>query len=64
MEIVGTVFGRAEGQRWDGSFYQLDTREDVRRMCHQHSIPPERAEQVALPLRPTKRGVLIRATKG
>jgi SAM-dependent methyltransferase len=63
VEIVASVFGDAEGERWDGPFYAIETREELRRMCRQHTIPPERADDVELPLWPTKRGVLVRATK-
>ena len=62
-EIVGSVFPEVEPERWDGHFFPLVTRDEVRAYCRHHSIPPERAEAGALPLWLTKRGVLVRATK-
>ncbi|MGH9049662.1 MAG: class I SAM-dependent methyltransferase [Acidimicrobiia bacterium] len=62
--IVETVFDDVEPERWDDTFFPLETRDAVRAYCRHHFIPPERAEEVELPLWLTKRGVLVRATKG
>jgi SAM-dependent methyltransferase len=61
--IVASVFGEVEPEHWDGTFFSLETRDQVRAYCRHNSIPPERAETVALPLSLTKRGVLVRASK-
>jgi hypothetical protein len=49
---------RSKPERWDGSFFPLETRDDVRAYCRHSYIPAERAEEVDLPLWLTKRGVL------
>jgi hypothetical protein len=61
--IVSSVFGRAAPQYWDGRYFPLETRDEIRAYCRHHSIPPERAEVADVPLWLTKRGVLVRATK-
>ena len=61
--IVASVFGHAEPERWDGRFFPLETRDEVRAYCRHHHIPTERAEAAELPLWLTKRGVLVRATR-
>jgi SAM-dependent methyltransferase len=61
--LVASVFGRVDAERWDGLFYPLETREEVRAYCRHNAIDPARAESPALPLWLTKRGVLVRATK-
>ena len=61
--IVGQVFADVQPERWDGPFYPLSTRDEVRAFCRHNSIPAERAEMTKLPLWLTKRGVLIRASK-
>ncbi len=63
-EIVGSVFDRIEAERWDAQFFALETRDQVRAYCRHNFVPAERAETAELPLWLTKRGVLIRATKG
>lgn len=63
VEIVGSVFGDVEAEWWDGVFFPLETREEVRAYCRHHFIPAERAEEVDVPLWLTKRGVLLRATR-
>jgi SAM-dependent methyltransferase len=60
--IVATVFPDATAEAWDGMFFPLATRDEVRRYCRHNLIPAERAEATALPLWLTKRGVLVRAT--
>ena len=62
-EIVASAFDEVEAQRWDGKFFPLRTREEVRAYCRHNFVPAERAEQVTVPLWLTKRGVLVRATK-
>lgn len=59
--IVASVFGDAEAQRWDGRYFALQTREELRAYCRHHQIPAERAEEADVPLWLTKRGVLVRA---
>lgn len=61
--IVGSVFDSVEAERWDGVFFPLSTRDEVRAYCRHNSIPLERAEAAPLPCWLTKRGVLIRAIK-
>lgn len=61
--IVGSVFPVVETERWDGYFFPLSTREEVRAFCRHASIPIERAEAVSLPCWSRKRGVLVTATK-
>jgi SAM-dependent methyltransferase len=63
VSIVASVFEKTEAQRWDGPFFALHTRDEVRSYCRHNFIPQERAETVELPLWLTKRGVLVRATK-
>lgn len=62
-EMVAAVFEEVEVERWDGMFFSLQTREDVRAYCRHHYIPAERAEHVAVPLWLTKNGVLVRAAR-
>lgn len=62
-EIVGRIFDDMQLQRWDEPFFPLASREEVRAYCRHNYIPIERAEHATLPLWPTKRGVLVRATK-
>ena len=61
--IVASVFGQVDAERWDGLFYPLETREEVRAYCRHNAIDLERAQDPPLPLWLTKRGVLVRATK-
>ena len=60
--VIGAVFDDVEEQRWDERFYALDTRHEVVAYCRHCGIAPERAQDVHLPLRLTKRGVLVRAS--
>jgi SAM-dependent methyltransferase len=62
-EIVASVFEELEPQRWDGAFFPLTTRDEVRAYCRHNYIPAGRAEEVVVPLWLTKRGVLVRAKK-
>lgn len=59
--IVAAVFQDVQPERWDGRFFPLRTRDEVRAYCRHNYIPAERAESAELPLWLTKRGVLIRA---
>jgi len=61
--IVASVFEHVEPQHWDGRYFLLQTRDEVRAYFRHHYIPAERAEVAELPLWLTKRGVLVRATK-
>jgi SAM-dependent methyltransferase len=63
VSIVASVFQEVEGEHWNGKFYPLSTRDEIRAYCRHHYIPPERAEQVQVPLWLTKRGILVRARK-
>jgi hypothetical protein len=61
--VVASVFGDAAAERWDGRFFPLSTRDEVRAYCRHNYIPAERAEKSELPLWLTKRGVLVRARR-
>jgi SAM-dependent methyltransferase len=61
--IVRSVFDTIDLEAWDGRYFPLATRDEIRAFCRHHSIPPERADEVPVPLWLTKRGVLVRATK-
>jgi hypothetical protein len=63
VSVVASVFEHVETERWDGKFFPLATRNEIRAYCRHNFIPPERAEQAAVPLWLTKRGVLVRARK-
>ena len=63
VALVGSVFQVVDAQRWDGKFFSLSTRDEVRAYCRHNFIPPERAEQAEVPLWLTKRGVLVRARR-
>lgn len=62
-KIVGSVFDALQLERWDGYFFPLETREEIRAYCRHASIPTERADDMPIPLWLTKRGVLLSATK-
>ncbi len=61
--IVGTVFDDVQDERWEGKFFPLATRDEVRSYCPHNYIPLERADEVDVPLWLTKRGVLVRARR-
>src|SRR3984957_9038417 len=63
VAIVAAIFDSPEPERWDGPFFPLETREEVRAYCRHNYIPEARAQEVDVPLWLTKRGVLVRATK-
>jgi SAM-dependent methyltransferase len=63
VALVASVFEEVEGDRWDGKFFPLSTRDEIRAYCRHSLIPPERAEQAEVPLWLTKRGVVVRATR-
>jgi SAM-dependent methyltransferase len=63
VSVVASVFEHVEAERWDGKFFPLSTRDEIRAYCRHNFIPPERAEQAEVPLWLTKRGVLVRARK-
>jgi SAM-dependent methyltransferase len=60
-EIVASAFEEVQAERWDGKFFPLRTREEIRAYCRASYIPEERAETAEVPLWLTKRGVLVRA---
>ncbi len=63
VALVESVFDEVSPERWDRTFFPLDTIDEVRACCRHNYIPAERAEDVDLPVWLTKRGVLIRAGK-
>ncbi len=63
VSVVGSVFEGVEPQPWDGKFFPLATREEIRAYCRHNYIPAERAEAAEVPLWLTKRGVLVWARK-
>lgn len=63
VSVVASVFEHVEAERWDGKFFPLSTRAEIRAYCRHNFIPLERAEQAEPPLWLTKRGVLVRAIK-
>jgi SAM-dependent methyltransferase len=63
VALVESVFDEVDPERWDKTFFPLETVDDVRAYCRHNYIPAERAEDADLPLWLTKRGVLIRAEK-
>lgn len=63
VAMVASVFEEVEAAQWDGKFFPLWTRDEIRAYCRHNFIPPERAEQVEVPLWLTKRGVLVRARR-
>lgn len=62
--LVSEVFADVTAERWDARFFPLATRDEVRAYCRHNGIPPARADTADLPLWLTKRGVLVRATRG
>jgi SAM-dependent methyltransferase len=64
VELVGSVFPDAEGERWDARFFPLASREEIRAYCRHNFVPITRADHADVPLWLTKRGVLVRATQG
>ncbi len=63
VSVVEAVFEHVEAERWDGRFFPLATRDEVRAYCRHNYIPPGRAERAEIPLWLTKRGILVRARK-
>jgi len=63
LAIVASVFPNARPERWDESFFPLQTRDEVRATAVTTSSPRNAPKTVELPLWLTKRGVLIRAAK-
>jgi len=63
VAVVAAVFSSVEPDRWDGQYYSLDTREEVRAYFRHNDIPADQAQSVELPLWLTKRCVLVRATR-
>jgi SAM-dependent methyltransferase len=63
VAIVASSFDEVAAERWDGKFFPLRTREEIRAYCRHNYIPAERAEDADVPLWLTKRGVLVRAAR-
>jgi ubiquinone/menaquinone biosynthesis C-methylase UbiE len=63
VSVVGCVFEQVQGERWDGKYFPLATREEIRAYCRHNYILAERAETADVPLWLTKRGILVRAEK-
>jgi SAM-dependent methyltransferase len=63
VAVVASVFEEVEAERWDGRFFPLSTRDEIRAYCRHSYIPPGRAAEAQVPLWLTKRGVLVRARK-
>jgi SAM-dependent methyltransferase len=63
LAMVASVFHDVEAERWDGQFFPLSTRDEIRSYCRHNFIPVDRAEDAEIPLWLTKRGVLVRARK-
>ena len=63
VAMVASVFEEVEADRWDGKFFPLSTRDEIRAYCRHSFLPPERAEQAEVPLWLTKRGVLVKAIR-
>jgi SAM-dependent methyltransferase len=55
--IVASVFVQVELQRWNGHFFPLNSRQEVRAYCPHHHIPLDCAESVEIPLWLTKHEV-------
>jgi len=62
-DMVASVFGRVETERWDARFFPLETREEVVAYCRHNAIAPERADRLSVPLWLTKRGLVVRAVR-
>jgi SAM-dependent methyltransferase len=63
VSVAAGAFDQVEAERWEGRFFPLSTRDEVRAYCRHNYIPSDRAEQAEIPLWLTKRGVLVRARK-
>jgi len=63
VSVVAGAFDRVEAERWDGRFFALSTRDEIRAYCRHNYIPSDRAERAEIPLWLTKRGVLVRARR-
>jgi SAM-dependent methyltransferase len=61
VSLVAAVFDHVEAHRWEGKFFPLSSRDEVRAYCRHNYIPRDRAEEAEVPLWLTKRGVLVRA---
>jgi hypothetical protein len=58
--LVASVFDEVT---WNGKFFPLRTRDEVRAYCRHNFVPMEQAESVEVPLWLTKRGTIVRARK-
>jgi SAM-dependent methyltransferase len=62
-DIVASVFGNVQVERWDAPMTLLLDGDAVVRFCRAHLLPPESAERVTPPVWLTKRGCLVFAYK-
>lgn len=61
--IVASVFGTVEVERWDGPYNRLPDRAAVLAYARHHSLPATVADRVNTPLTLTKRGCLVWARR-
>lgn len=62
-DVVASVFGTVEVERWDGPYNRLPDRAAVLAYARHHSLPADVADQVRTPLTLTKRGCLVWARR-
>lgn len=62
-DIVASVFGPVEVERWDGPYNRLPDRAAVLTYARHHSLPATVADDVRTPLTLTKRGCLVWARR-
>ena len=62
-DIVASVLGDVQVERWDAPMTYLADRDAVIRYCRSHLLPPEAAERVEPPVWLTKRGCVVSAYK-
>ena len=60
-DIVASVFGNVQVERWDAPMTYLPDREAVLRYCRSHSLHSDHADRVTPPVWLTKRGCLVSA---
>jgi SAM-dependent methyltransferase len=62
-DIVATVFGDVQVERWDAPMTHLPDRDAVLRYCRSHSLHRDAADRVTPPVWLTKRGCVVYAYK-
>ena len=62
-EIIATVFGDVQVERWDAPMTYLPDRDAVLRYCRSHSLDRGAADRVTPPVWLTKRGCVVYAQK-